>query len=157
MRPNDATLTVNIPLSFDAPTQATCPTLLSLVDLAGHVAKHLKPGDCVALSGDLGAGKTTFVRAVVTALHGDDPTSSPTFTFRHTYPGVPPIEHLDLYRLTSPEELPELGLEDAFNDESITMVEWWEHAPALLPTRRWAIAIRGAGDDTRHVTIWPPR
>ena len=122
---------------------------------AVEFARGLRPGDVVALSGPLGSGKTTFVKAAVRALHDDDPTSSPTFTFWHRYakPGLPPIDHLDLYRIDDPAELAELGLEEAFDGRSIVFVEWWENAPGLLPARRYEVAIAGSGDMARVVTL----
>lgn len=113
----------------------------------------LAPGDVVALGGDLGAGKTTFVRAAVRARHGEDQTSSPTFTFWHRYEGTPPIDHLDLYRIDDPAELAELGLEEAFDGTSIVFVEWWSHAPDLLPPTRFHVSIEGSGDTPRTVTV----
>ena len=108
----------------------------------------------VALSGPLGSGKTTFVRAVVTALHGGDETSSPTFTFWHRYDGAPPIDHVDLYRIADPSEICELGLEDAIDDErSIVLVEWWQNAPSLAGARRYEIDIAGAGDQPRSLRL----
>ena len=105
----------------------------------------------------MGAGKTTFVRAVVRALHGDDPASSPTFTFWHRYAGTPPIDHLDLFRIEDQGEIAELGLDDAFDGDSIVLVEWWSNAPSLVPKRRYEISIEGAGDSPRHVAIVEPR
>lgn len=109
----------------------------------------------MALSGELGAGKTTFVRAAVRARHGEDQTSSPTFTFWHRYPGEPPIDHLDLYRVDDPRELTELGLDEAFDGSSIVFVEWWSHAPDLLPPARYEVLIEGAGDAPRTVAVSP--
>ncbi len=123
---------------------------------AAAFAQRLKPGDAVALSGPLGSGKTTFVRAVVEALHHADQTSSPTFTFWHRYHGVPPIDHLDLFRVDDPKELAELGLEDAFAHDSIALVEWWRNAPSLLPARRYEIDIDGAGDEPRSIVVREP-
>ncbi len=91
----------------------TLPTAEDLGKFAAEFARGLRPGDVVALAGPLGAGKTTFVRAVVTALHGADQSCSPSFTFRHRYDGDPPIEHIDLYRIDDPREVTELGLEEA--------------------------------------------
>lgn len=110
----------------------------------------------MALSGPLGAGKTTFVRAVVEVLHGADETSSPTFTFRHRYAGTPPIDHLDLYRIEDPAERLELGLEDAFDGDSIVLVEWWRNAADLLPARRYEVDIQGAGEEPRVVEVREP-
>jgi tRNA threonylcarbamoyl adenosine modification protein YjeE len=118
-------------------------------------ARELRTGDVVALGGPLGSGKTTFVRAAVRALHNDDPATSPTFTFWHRYvkEGSVPIDHLDLYRVEDPSELAELGLEEAFGGDSIVFVEWWEHAPGLLPARRIEVAIEGAGDAPRTIRV----
>jgi tRNA threonylcarbamoyl adenosine modification protein YjeE len=124
-----------------------------LTGFAAGFAATLQPGDVVALSGALGAGKTTFVRAAVRALHGADQGSSPTFTFWHRYEGTPPIDHIDLYRLDDPSEADELGLEEAFSGGSIVFVEWWEHAPALLPATRYEVNIAGAGDAPRDLTV----
>src|SRR5580704_485520 len=118
------------------------------------MAASLRPGQALALSGELGAGKTTFVRALVRALHGSDvPVSSPTFVFRQCYAGTPPIEHLDLYRLDDPADAVELGLEEAFGPDRITLVEWPERLPDLLPPAAIRIRIDGAGDEPRRLVI----
>jgi tRNA threonylcarbamoyladenosine biosynthesis protein TsaE len=121
--------------------------------VAAAFASGLRRGDVVALAGDLGAGKTTFVRAVVRALHGRDQAASPTFTFRHRYAGKPPIEHLDLYRIEKPAEALELGLEEAFDGESIVLVEWPERLPGLIPDDAIHVAITGAGESPRDLVI----
>ena len=112
----------------------------------------------VALRGPLGAGKTTFVRAVVAALHGsDDAVSSPTFIFRQRYEGAPPVEHVDLYRIEDPAaEMPDLALDDAFAPDAIALVEWPERAPEWLPADRIEVAIDGAGDRPRSVRVGRP-
>jgi tRNA threonylcarbamoyladenosine biosynthesis protein TsaE len=127
-----------------------------LREFAAAFARRLKPGDTVALSGPLGSGKTTFVRAVVEALHHVDQTSSPTFTFWHRYEGRPPIDHVDLFRVDDPKEIAELGLEDAFGDDSIALVEWWRNAPSLVPVRRYEIDLEGAGDEPRTIVVKEP-
>ena len=112
----------------------------------------------MALRGQLGAGKTTFVRAVVRALHGsDDAVSSPTFVFRQRYDGLPPIEHVDLYRIEDPAaELPDLALDDAFAPDRITLVEWPDRAPGHLPPDLIDVQIDGAGDSPRTVRVRRP-
>jgi tRNA threonylcarbamoyladenosine biosynthesis protein TsaE len=138
---------------FPVPGRFTFRTLDEFEAYAGQFARGLVAGDVVALSGELGSGKTTFVRAAVSARHREDQTTSPTFTFRHRYAGKPPIEHLDLYRIESASELCELGLEEAFEDGAIVFVEWWSHAPELLPRRRYELTIEGSGNDARTVTV----
>jgi tRNA threonylcarbamoyladenosine biosynthesis protein TsaE len=93
----------------------------------------------------------------VRALHGsDEAVSSPTFVFRQRYEGTPPVEHLDLYRLEDPErELPDLGLDDAFAPDRITVVEWPEHAPGWLP-EHCAVTIAGVGDGPRTIRVQRP-
>ena len=125
--------------------------------LAAEFARTLAPGSVVALAGPLGAGKTTFVRAVVRELHGDDSAvASPTFVFRHTYAGRPPIEHLDLYRIDDPAEATELGLEDSLDGGAIVLVEWPERLPAFLPPGALRVEIEGAGNGPRSLTIERP-
>jgi tRNA threonylcarbamoyladenosine biosynthesis protein TsaE len=122
---------------------------------AAQFGRELRAGDVVGLSGPLGAGKTTFIKAVVDARLGSDLTSSPTFTFWHRYQagGSTPIDHLDLYRIDDPGELTELGLDEAFDGTSVVLVEWWLNAPALLPPVHFEVAIEGKGDGPRRVIV----
>jgi len=124
--------------------------------LAREFARSLRPGDVVALEGDLGAGKTTFVAAIVRALHGNDDAASPTFTFWHHYAGKPPIQHLDLYRIENRAEATELGLHEAFDPRSVTIVEWPERLPELVPRAAIRVRIAGAGTGPREVQIVRP-
>jgi tRNA threonylcarbamoyladenosine biosynthesis protein TsaE len=95
-----------------------------LEDLAAQFVLTLKPGDVVYMEGDLGVGKTTFVRAAIQALLGnDEPVASPTFTILQWYDADPPIWHYDLYRIMDPDELLELGMDEAFSN-GITFIEW---------------------------------
>ena len=120
-------------------------------------ARRLGAGDVVALSGPVGSGKSTLVRAMVRALHGADQSCSPSFTFRHRYDGDPPIEHIDFFRIEDPRELAELGLEEAFDGDAIALVEWWRNAPDAIPPRRYEIEINGAGIESRMLFLRPPR
>ena len=124
---------------------------------AREFARSLQRGDVVALRGDLGAGKTTFVRAAAEALGVTDDVSSPTFIFRQCYAGPVPVEHLDLYRIDDPAELVELGLEDVFAGDAVVFVEWPERAPGLLPDAAITLTISGSGDDPRTVRIHDTR
>jgi tRNA threonylcarbamoyladenosine biosynthesis protein TsaE len=106
--------------------------------LAADVASVLKPGDLVTLSGDLGAGKTAFARALIRHLAGDETfdVPSPTFTLVQTYDRPQGrVWHFDLYRLQSPEEAIELDIEDAFA-EGISLIEWPDRLGPLLPAER---------------------
>lgn len=91
------------------------------------------------------------------ALHGSDPTFSPTFTFWHRYAGDPPVDHIDLFRVEDPRETTELGLEEAFDGGTIVLVEWWANAPELLPARRYEIEMEGAGDGPRTLVLREPQ
>jgi tRNA threonylcarbamoyl adenosine modification protein YjeE len=100
---------------------------------------------------------------VVASLHGsDDAVSSPTFVFRQRYdaadPQLPPIEHVDLFRIEdAAAELPDLALDDAFAPDRIVLVEWPEHAEGWIPTVRIEVEIAGSGDGPRTVRVSRPR
>ncbi|MCW8915121.1 MAG: tRNA (adenosine(37)-N6)-threonylcarbamoyltransferase complex ATPase subunit type 1 TsaE [Magnetovibrio sp.] len=111
-------------------------------DLAQCLARVAKPGDVIALSGDLGAGKTTFARDFIRALTDpDEDVPSPTFTLVQTYEGDSgEIWHFDLYRLEHPEEVFELGIEDALVD-GISLIEWPDHMGAYIPRDRLEVRL----------------
>lgn len=119
-------------------------------EAAAELATYVRPGDVVAVEGALGSGKTTFVQGLVEALSHGTEVTSPTFTFWHRYPGV---EHLDLYRVEDERELAELGLDEAFSPDVVTVVEWPERAPQLAPNPAWHVRIAGSGDAPRAVEI----
>jgi tRNA threonylcarbamoyl adenosine modification protein YjeE len=124
------------------------PDIAATERLAEDVALILKAGDLVALSGDLGAGKTSFARVLIRAFLDDAGAEvpSPTFTLVQTYDaGRTPIAHFDLYRLSSGDELDEIGLDDAL-DGGIVLVEWPERAAARLPADRLDLGFAMAGD-----------
>jgi tRNA threonylcarbamoyladenosine biosynthesis protein TsaE len=124
--------------------------------LAGEMARHVRPGDVIAIAGGLGSGKTTFVRGLAAALLGGDAVTSPSFTFWHRYPdarGRIVLEHLDLYRVQDERELAELGLEEAFGPQVVTVVEWPERGSSLVREPTWRVRIQGSGDAPRRVRI----
>src|SRR5438067_8327908 len=126
--------------------------------LAVDVASILEAGDLVTLSGDLGAGKTTFARALIRHLAGDErlEVPSPTFTLIQSY-ALPrfPLVHADLYRISEPRELVEIGLEEAI-EGAVALLEWPDRAGGLLPADRLDIAFHLAptlGSDYRQACI----
>ncbi len=118
-----------------------------LVRLAEMLAAQLRPGDLVALEGDLGAGKTTFARALIRKLAGnpDEEIPSPTFTLVQTYetPRLA-VAHLDLYRLADASELDELGLDHAL-ERGVALVEWPGNGGGRLPSARMTLHLTDAG------------
>ena len=123
--------------------------------LAGRLARTLSPGDVVVVSGDLGAGKTTFVRGAARALEATGPVTSPTFTIGQIYPGPVPVSHLDLYRLGSlADEEPGL-LDEYLAPDVIAFVEWAEVAERAGELERIAarVSIEHAGGDRRRIAI----
>jgi tRNA threonylcarbamoyl adenosine modification protein YjeE len=132
-------------LELDLPDEA------ATARLAEAVAMRLAPGDVIALSGGLGAGKTTFARALIRALAADPglEVPSPTFTLAQTYSvGGLTVTHADLYRIGDPGELDELGLAEAAEDGAV-LVEWPENAGGRLPPDRLTISLALAGNGRR--------
>lgn len=125
-------------------------------DLANAFAKVLKPPMVVLLTGDLGAGKTTFVKDVVSALGCDDLVTSPTFTLLNTYNAKFPVYHFDMYRLSSAEEAMNVGFEEYFDKntlDGVCFVEWPENVEGLINDVDYVIEIEKNGDLRRTVTI----
>lgn len=126
----------------------------NLAILAIPLASALFVKDIVCLWGDLGAGKTTFARVLIQSLAGAPvEVPSPTFTLIQTYNTTQgEIWHCDLYRLNNPEEVFELGLEEAFH-EAICLIEWPERLGNLLPRRRIDIVFHTVNETTRNLTV----
>ena len=111
------------------------------------LAAILRVGDVVALSGDLGVGKSTLARAVIQKLTNQDEVPSPTFTLVQTYgcPNGDQVWHFDCYRLSQAEEAYELGIEEAF-DDAICLIEWPEKLEGLLPSQCLWLVLEEAGN-----------
>lgn len=131
---------------------------------AACLAAIIRPGDVIALSGDLGAGKTTFARGLLRGLGWTGEVPSPSFTLVQTYDTIPPVWHVDLYRLDSADEADALGLDDAW-DDAVVVIEWPERVGDRLPSDALRLRLDGAGEATRTLTWtvppswegrWPP-
>lgn len=123
--------------------------------LGRSFAASLRPGDVVALHGNLGSGKTSFVAGVCQGLGVRGHVSSPTFTLINEYPapfGL--VAHIDLYRIRSRAELAELGMEEYFGEKAVALIEWAEEAMDLLPRAHHVVAIRyGVEESDREISI----
>ena len=136
---------------FELPDEAATAAL------AARLATLARPGDVIALKGELGAGKTSFARAFIRARAGrDEIVPSPTFTLAQPYdfPDVT-VWHFDCYRLRDPDDAWELGIEDAFRD-GISLIEWPERLGHLLPARRLEITLLlGGASEARRASADP--
>jgi len=130
------------------------------LDLGRRIGSVLREGDILALSGDLGSGKTVLVKGILDGLGGEpDTVTSPTFTLVHEYPAARcPLYHFDLYRVESVSELFDLGYEDYFFGPGICVIEWAERAAEILPASARRIRIEaGPGDRRSFFTPDQPR
>ncbi len=123
--------------------------------LAIEFAKTLQPGKVIAFFGDLGTGKTTFIRYLTEALAGIDPSSvsSPTFQYLNVYSGRLPIYHFDLYRLKSAQDFVFLGFDEFLSQNGISCIEWAERIEGLLPQDAIRITITHEKEDVRKIDI----
>jgi tRNA threonylcarbamoyladenosine biosynthesis protein TsaE len=119
------------------------------------LAGKLKAGAIVALEGGLGAGKTVFVQGLAAGLGTDPavPVTSPSYTLVHEYPGPVPLYHLDFYRLSRKESVLGLGLEEYFEGEGVTAVEWAEKFPGLFPRETIWVKIERGPEEERTIRI----
>ena len=120
--------------------------------IAAERARELELDDVVTVSGELGSGKTTFVRGACRALGVTGPVTSPTFTIGHRYRGAVDVSHLDLYRFesVSPAEWGDL---EPYFDGAVCFVEWPEAAGEAMPPPRFHVVLRHAGENKRLIEI----
>ncbi len=112
----------------------------------------LKPGDTVCLYGDLGAGKTSFSYGIALGLEVQTKyITSPTFTFVNEYQGRVPFYHIDLYRLTDPNELENIGFDDYIDSDGVTVIEWAERAEDELPVESLSVYLSYVDDHSREI------
>jgi len=117
------------------------------------LGRMLKPGEVVALCGNLGAGKTAFTRGLATGLGIKANVTSPTFTIVNEYPGDIPLFHFDMYRLESESELFDIGWDDYHDRGGVCVVEWSEKVPGAFPPDRFVVSLENLGGDSRLIDI----
>jgi tRNA threonylcarbamoyladenosine biosynthesis protein TsaE len=117
------------------------------------LAQTLGAGDVVALTGELGAGKTCFVQGLVRGLGAATWATSPTFVLVNEYRGRLPIHHVDVYRVAGADEMVDVGLLELIDGDGVTVIEWADRVPTLLPDRAIHVAIAGVGDEPRRIDI----
>lgn len=144
----------------DASQEIALDSPRATADLAAALARVARPGDVLALKGELGVGKTAFARAFIRAFArlagapAPDEVPSPTFTLMQTYDAQgTSVHHVDLFRISGPGEADELGLDDAMAD-GVTLIEWPERLGTRLPARRLELLFRyGAEAEQRTVAL----
>jgi tRNA threonylcarbamoyladenosine biosynthesis protein TsaE len=120
--------------------------------IGARVAEKLRPDDVVTVSGELGSGKTTFVRGACRALGVEGPVTSPTYTIGHRYSGRVDVSHLDLFRFAGVSAAEWGDLEPYFAD-AVCFVEWPEAGAGVLPPPRFAVSLAHAGEHARRVRV----
>lgn len=119
------------------------------------LAPLLRPGDALALTGELGAGKTTLVQGLAAGLGFDGHVVSPTFTLVREYRGRVPIHHVDVYRLERVQDVLDLGLDDATAEGGVLLVEWGDAVEGLLPAEHLVVTLTtvSVDDETRSILV----
>ena len=125
------------------------------MELGRRLAREIQAPQIVLLAGDLGAGKTTLAKGLISGLGACPPEDvlSPTFSLVHEYEGDPKVYHIDLYRLDRVPEFETLGLDDLWDEDAIVLIEWGEKFSGQLPKPRMEIRINDTGDDLREISI----
>ena len=122
-------------------------------EAGAELVKTLAPGSVVAMYGDLGAGKTAFVRGMTRGLGINFPVSSPTFNVVNEYPGEVPMFHFDMYRLGSADELFDIGWDDYLERGGICAVEWSENVEEAFEPGTVKVTISKLGGSEREITV----
>jgi tRNA threonylcarbamoyladenosine biosynthesis protein TsaE len=135
------------------PTEITSASAEETAAAGERLGRTLGAGAVVALSGELGAGKTCFVQGLVRGLGAAVNATSPTFVLVNQYQGRVPVYHVDAYRTESLTELVDLGLLEMFGGAGVTLVEWADKLATLLPPDVIHVHIGGVGDELRTITI----
>jgi tRNA threonylcarbamoyladenosine biosynthesis protein TsaE len=124
-------------------------------EIARQIADDLVAGSVLALTGELGSGKTFFTQALVAGLKSDAAVTSPTFTLVHEYPGGRlPVYHFDFFRLENRESVVRLGLEDYFFSNAVSVIEWADRFPDLIPEKARWISFEIKSERQRILTLF---
>ncbi len=126
---------------------------IETVKHAKEFASQLHPGSFVALYGDLGAGKTQFVKGVCQAFGVKEIVNSPTFTIVNEYHGTLPVFHIDLYRIKDVDEIIGIGFDEFIESEGICLVEWAEKLDGIVPKERYDVKMSVVDDSTREIIV----
>ena len=121
--------------------------------LGSEFSKLLKPGDIIALVGNLAAGKTTFIKGVLKGLEYEYEVTSPTFTLINEYYAKFKVIHIDFYREENIVRWNELGFQDIVNSDSIIMIEWADLIPDLIPNINYKLLFKHEGEDKRKINL----
>ena len=124
--------------------------------IAYEFSSRLKPGDVVCMYGELGAGKTAFVRGIARGLGIEDHITSPTFTIVNEYFGKMPLYHFDVYRIADADEMYEIGYEEYIDGNGVSVIEWPQLITDILPQSYYSVKIDRnyeAGENSRIITI----
>jgi tRNA threonylcarbamoyladenosine biosynthesis protein TsaE len=132
-------------------------TLAELRAWGERFGASLRAPACITLRGDLGAGKTTLVQAIAAGLGVQDDVTSPTYSIVHRYAApVGTVWHFDLYRIKRPDELAQVGWDDALDSGGVVLVEWPEVAQTLLPATHVALELEHVPDDAERRRLHAP-
>ncbi|MBS0624776.1 MAG: tRNA (adenosine(37)-N6)-threonylcarbamoyltransferase complex ATPase subunit type 1 TsaE [Verrucomicrobia bacterium] len=135
------------------PEQIRLSSLEETDAFAQQFASKLKPNDILALTGDLGAGKTTLVKGLAKGMGSIDLIQSPTFVYLNIYQAKLPLYHFDLYRFRSPSDFLSMGFEEYFFKGGVTVIEWPERIENLIPPHAWRIDLTTLSESERVASI----
>ncbi len=148
-------MTVDDQLIAGADPQWQTHSMIETEELGEWIGRACTGGEIIALVGPLGAGKTCLTRGLARGLGvPEGSTASPTFALIHEYCGRVPVVHVDLYRL-DPEASKHLGLEEYLDSAAVTVIEWADRIPTLLPRDHLRMELEHAGGDSRLITMHP--
>ena len=128
------------------------------LEMGRLIGEILERGDVVALIGELGSGKTCLTQGLAKGLGVEEnvPVVSPTFTLINEYPGKIPLIHLDVYRLSGPRDLEDMGYEEYFEGGGIIVIEWAEKIRDILPAKTLFVGMRYIDENTREMILEGP-